>query len=73
MWSNNKQSDSPNPAAAQPAAYQPPQSSANFNSQSGSGSVAVVPLQRSNGAQSGDLGTGTDGEGPDFGRRRFAN
>src|SRR5271167_3019709 len=32
MWSNNKQGDSPNPAAAQPAAYQPPQSSANFNS-----------------------------------------
>ena len=31
MWSNNKQSDSPNPAAAQPAAYQPPQSSANYN------------------------------------------
>jgi cytoskeletal protein CcmA (bactofilin family) len=32
MWSNSKQSDSPNPAAAQPAAYQPPQSSANFSS-----------------------------------------
>jgi cytoskeletal protein CcmA (bactofilin family) len=31
MWSNNKQGDSPNPAAAQPAAYQPPQSSANYN------------------------------------------
>jgi cytoskeletal protein CcmA (bactofilin family) len=34
MWSNNKQSDSPNPAAAQPAAYQPPQSSANYNANS---------------------------------------
>jgi cytoskeletal protein CcmA (bactofilin family) len=34
MWSNNKQSDSPNPAAAQPASYQPPQSSANYNSNS---------------------------------------
>ncbi|MGD0427433.1 MAG: polymer-forming cytoskeletal protein [Candidatus Acidiferrales bacterium] len=34
MWSNNKQSDSPNPAAAQPAAYQPTQSSANFNASS---------------------------------------
>ncbi|MFZ3216850.1 MAG: polymer-forming cytoskeletal protein [Candidatus Acidiferrales bacterium] len=28
MWSNNKQSDSPSPAAAQPVAYQPTQSSA---------------------------------------------
>jgi cytoskeletal protein CcmA (bactofilin family) len=31
MWSNNKQGDSPNPAAAQPPAYQPLQSSANYN------------------------------------------
>jgi len=31
MWSNSKQSDSPNPGPAQPAAYPAAQSSSNFN------------------------------------------
>src|SRR5580704_1959986 len=34
MWSNSKQSDSPNPGPAQPAAYPPAQSSSNFNANS---------------------------------------
>ncbi|HEY4951305.1 MAG TPA: polymer-forming cytoskeletal protein [Candidatus Acidoferrales bacterium] len=34
MWSNSKQSDSPNPGPAQPAAYPATQSSANFNANS---------------------------------------
>jgi cytoskeletal protein CcmA (bactofilin family) len=34
MWSNSKQSDSPNPGPAQPVAYPATQSSANFNANS---------------------------------------
>jgi len=34
MWSNSKQSDSPSPGPAQPAAYPATQSSANFNANS---------------------------------------
>jgi cytoskeletal protein CcmA (bactofilin family) len=34
MWSNSKQSDSPNPGPAQPAAYPVTQSSANFHANS---------------------------------------
>lgn len=34
MWSNSKQSDSPNPGPAQPAAYPATQSSANFHANS---------------------------------------
>ena len=34
MWSNNKQSDSPNAAPAQPASYQPTQSPTGYNASS---------------------------------------
>ena len=71
MWSNNKQSDSPNPSRRSRRLINH-RNRPRRMAQAGSGPV-VVPLQRSDGAKPGDPGTGIDGEGPDFGRRRSAN
>ncbi len=65
MWSNNKQSDYPGAAPAQPAAQSPSQSNS-FNSNA----ARLLPHQSGRaflGAQSGNPGTGTHGEGTDLG------
>ena len=53
MWSNNKQSDSPNASPAQPAAYQPPQAPATY----GAGSAPAPTSFRSSAPTARNLAT----------------